>query len=75
MGNETTPLLQEESSLKEEEEREVHPSFEKYIECTICLVAFKNGEKVRVIPVCNHLFHEQCLEDWLRVRVKCPNCN
>ena len=31
--------------------------FQKYQDCTICLEPFKNGQKVILIPRCEHLFH------------------
>lgn len=34
-------------------------------ECVICMEQFKNGEKVRKIPTCRHLFHEKCIVQWL----------
>ena len=34
-----------------------HNSFVKYKECTICLIDFKEGDKVKIVPGCEHLFH------------------
>ena len=54
------PLLNEEtdalnqSSLSNSSRRN---SFIKYKECTICLIEFKDGDKVKIIPGCEHLFH------------------
>ena len=46
--------------------------------CTICIEDFKeNKSKVSVTP-CKHVFHYQCLSNWLFKNVKnpkCPNCN
>lgn len=52
-----------------------HQLFLKYQECTICLDAFKNGDKVKIMPQCHHLFHEKCCENWLDYKFRCPNCN
>ena len=49
--------------------------FEKYTDCTICLEAFKSGQKVKIIPGCQHLFHEKCCIQWLDYKMSCPNCN
>lgn len=50
-------------------------AFEKYKDCTICLEAFKNGDKVKLMPMCGHIFHEQCCVHWLEFKFSCPNCN
>ncbi|CAI0423811.1 unnamed protein product [Linum tenue] len=43
-------------------------------ECSICLGEFMDGEKVRVLPKCNHGFHVSCIDKWLLSRSSCPNC-
>ena len=43
-------------------------------ECPICLGDFANGEKVRVLPKCNHGFHVRCIDTWLLSHSSCPNC-
>ncbi|XP_071699297.1 RING-H2 finger protein ATL72-like [Rutidosis leptorrhynchoides] len=43
-------------------------------ECSICLGDFKDGEKVRVLPGCNHEFHVKCVDKWLVDHMSCPNC-
>nr|XP_043611537.1 RING-H2 finger protein ATL74-like [Erigeron canadensis] len=43
-------------------------------ECTICLGEFANGEKIRVLPECNHEFHVKCVDKWLKEHTSCPNC-
>ncbi|CAH1418683.1 unnamed protein product [Lactuca virosa] len=43
-------------------------------ECSICLGDFVNGEKVRVLPECNHEFHVKCVDKWLNEHASCPNC-
>jgi len=47
----------------------------KYKHCSICLTDFKQGEVVKVVPLCGHTFHKKCLEQWLVLRFRCPNCN
>ncbi|KAL4308652.1 hypothetical protein GQ457_01G024270 [Hibiscus cannabinus] len=44
------------------------------IECPICLGEFEDGEKVRVLPKCNHGFHVRCIDTWLVSHSSCPNC-
>lgn len=43
-------------------------------ECPICLGEFVDGEKVRVLPKCNHGFHVRCIDEWLASHSSCPNC-
>ncbi|CAL9110268.1 unnamed protein product [Musa acuminata var. zebrina] len=43
-------------------------------ECAICLSEFAPGERVRVLPGCNHGFHVHCIDRWLASRLSCPTC-
>lgn len=43
-------------------------------ECAICLAEFVEGEGVRVLPSCNHGFHMECVDKWLRSHSSCPTC-
>ncbi|BFG34139.1 hypothetical protein CerSpe_204130 [Prunus speciosa] len=42
-------------------------------ECSICLGEFKDGEKCRQLE-CEHAFHEECIDQWLRKKIQCPLC-
>ncbi|KAL6602815.1 hypothetical protein ACP70R_043176 [Stipagrostis hirtigluma subsp. patula] len=42
--------------------------------CSVCLGAFQRGETVRLLPVCLHLFHVQCIDPWLDANSTCPIC-
>ncbi|KDO69694.1 hypothetical protein CISIN_1g014400mg [Citrus sinensis] len=42
-------------------------------ECPICLEEFHVGNEVRGLP-CAHNFHIECIDEWLRLNVKCPRC-
>ncbi|XP_065875363.1 RING-H2 finger protein ATL78-like [Euphorbia lathyris] len=44
------------------------------IECVICLSEFTAGEKVRLLPKCNHGFHVRCIDKWLSSHSSCPKC-
>jgi len=44
------------------------------IECMICLSEFSKGEKVRILPKCNHGFHVRCIDKWLKAHSSCPKC-
>ncbi|XP_061376641.1 RING-H2 finger protein ATL66-like [Gastrolobium bilobum] len=43
-------------------------------ECCICLGEFRDGEKVKVLPACNHCFHCECVDKWLTHHSSCPLC-
>ncbi|PWA49712.1 Zinc finger, RING/FYVE/PHD-type [Artemisia annua] len=42
--------------------------------CTICLSDYKPKEEVRSIPDCNHYFHVDCIDEWLKLNATCPVC-
>lgn len=46
----------------------------KSTDCPICLGEFMDGEKVRVLPKCNHGFHVRCVDTWLLSHSSCPTC-
>ncbi|KAJ1704443.1 hypothetical protein LUZ63_004222 [Rhynchospora breviuscula] len=43
-------------------------------ECAICLSEVNEGEEVKLLPVCMHLFHKDCIELWLEKKRTCPVC-
>lgn len=43
-------------------------------ECVICLEDFEEGESCQVFPICNHIFHTNCIDHWLKNRPTCPLC-
>jgi len=43
-------------------------------DCPICLAEFGEGEKVRMLPNCNHCFHMECIDKWLTSHSSCPIC-
>lgn len=42
--------------------------------CVICLAEFEKGEKVRVLPRCKHVYHVECIDQWLLRALHCPIC-
>ena len=43
--------------------------------CSICIDEFEEGEKVRLLPLCGHAFHTECIMPWLKDRHGCcPLC-
>ncbi|CAD8055513.1 unnamed protein product [Paramecium sonneborni] len=77
--------MEKEKQLKEEKENQMMPEFlyseilEKFPglkndqECEICLNIFKTQERVR-ITYCTHIFHNNCIKQWLNKHKTCPMC-
>ncbi|CAL1391012.1 unnamed protein product [Linum trigynum] len=42
--------------------------------CSVCLSDFSEGEPVRALPVCSHVFHVACIDRWLLSHPNCPIC-
>ncbi|KAI3496967.1 hypothetical protein L1887_39346 [Cichorium endivia] len=42
--------------------------------CAICLRSFKNREEGRELPICKHVFHLECIDEWLIRSGSCPIC-
>lgn len=64
-----------ENDLKPRKYKEESNEF--HTNCTICLEDFKPESKV-VTLLCKHVFHFECIKDWIKKQKgdpKCPNCN
>ncbi|KAF8390388.1 hypothetical protein HHK36_024914 [Tetracentron sinense] len=44
------------------------------VDCAVCLENFNMGDKCRLLPICNHIFHAQCVDSWLLKKPICPIC-
>lgn len=42
--------------------------------CSICLSEYKPKETLKTIPECQHCFHVDCIDEWLRLNASCPIC-
>ena len=49
----------------------IKPDKNNKIECPICL---DKNDKLWVTTRCNHRFHRDCLNEWLKISDKCPIC-
>nr|XP_027070929.1 E3 ubiquitin-protein ligase ATL9-like [Coffea arabica] len=50
-----------------------HNNF-KRSECCICLGLYEDEDVLKVMPDCLHIFHSDCVDEWLRSRSTCPLC-
>ncbi|XP_065635232.1 RING-H2 finger protein ATL29-like [Quercus suber] len=44
------------------------------LECAICLLEFEDDSLLRFLPVCHHVFHQECIDLWLESHKTCPVC-
>lgn len=44
-----------------------------YKTCSICLEELVIGTDAKKLA-CNHAFHQECVDPWLKIRSVCPNC-
>ncbi|XP_044466522.1 RING-H2 finger protein ATL29 [Mangifera indica] len=44
------------------------------LECAICLAEFEDDDMLRLITLCYHVFHQECIDLWLRSHKTCPVC-
>ncbi|XP_010442867.1 PREDICTED: putative RING-H2 finger protein ATL21A [Camelina sativa] len=42
--------------------------------CAICLSEYEPKETLRTIPPCQHCFHADCIDEWLKLNGTCPVC-
>ncbi|XBH95255.1 hypothetical protein VPH35_085848 [Triticum aestivum] len=42
--------------------------------CSVCLDNYGDGDVLRMLPDCGHLFHRECVDPWLRKHPTCPVC-
>lgn len=42
--------------------------------CSICLGDYTESDMLRLLPHCDHLFHLDCVDPWLRMHSTCPIC-
>ncbi|KAK7266138.1 hypothetical protein RIF29_18778 [Crotalaria pallida] len=44
------------------------------VDCAVCLENLIAGDKCRLLPMCKHSFHAQCVDTWLLKTPLCPIC-
>ncbi|GAV71797.1 zf-RING_2 domain-containing protein, partial [Cephalotus follicularis] len=43
-------------------------------DCAVCLSKFESNDQLRLLPLCCHAFHCQCIDTWLASNQTCPLC-
>ena len=46
----------------------------KETECAICLEEFQRNDIIKEFYKCKHIFHKECLKNWLKRSNECPLC-
>jgi hypothetical protein len=72
---------EEEEKLSPEEIRDIINSIGAFkfedkgtdANCAICMDKLKGGQMVKGLQ-CMHKFHSKCINDWLKIKLKCPLC-
>ncbi|KAJ4957721.1 hypothetical protein NE237_024832 [Protea cynaroides] len=44
------------------------------LECAVCLAEFEDNDELRLLTVCNHVFHPECIDLWFGNHTTCPLC-
>ncbi|KAK4269844.1 hypothetical protein QN277_022951 [Acacia crassicarpa] len=42
--------------------------------CAVCLSKFEQQDLLRLLPLCCHAFHVECIDTWLQSNLTCPLC-
>ncbi|CAN4121045.1 unnamed protein product [Withania somnifera] len=43
-------------------------------DCAVCLGEFQDGEWLKHLPYCSHVFHVACIDTWFQIHSSCPLC-
>ncbi|KAI4975278.1 hypothetical protein ZWY2020_048885 [Hordeum vulgare] len=42
--------------------------------CAICLEVFAHQDICSKVPTCQHVFHRDCIDPWIKCNTTCPLC-
>ena len=50
-----------------------HIDTSTFFQCGICMDSFREDEKIKKLT-CDHIFHIECMSQWLQTKKTCPFC-
>lgn len=68
-----TELCGRDSGVADDKAEEERDREDEDCTCTICITAVEYGDRVPVLR-CGHLFHAECLSEWILNKNLCPLC-
>ena len=42
--------------------------------CPICMAGIEDLETGCMVTPCDHVFHDECLQQWMDIKMECPTC-
>lgn len=73
---ERMPVTKYSSFLEKSEGRFDDSCEEATSPCAVCLALVNASDEVRELSNCSHIFHIECLDDWVdQGRITCPLCS
>ncbi|KAJ2766474.1 hypothetical protein IWQ57_004345, partial [Coemansia nantahalensis] len=72
-GAHAPPPASDEAILKLPKRQILAAEADGKLECGICMDEYSAGDMVLTLP-CKHLYHEECIDHWLKMNGTCPIC-
>jgi len=73
--NPSSPFRHTRINFDEKVKREIFSeNSEKSEKCNICLEAINHGDQITRLDNCKHIYHYDCIMQWVRVKNSCPTC-
>jgi len=70
----TIPKNNDEESAAGQGDNNNGPPDETHSTCVICLNDYEEGEEIVRAEKCHHMYHKECLLNWLAQHDICPYC-
>ncbi|KRX09850.1 hypothetical protein PPERSA_02722 [Pseudocohnilembus persalinus] len=65
--------IQSGNDEKLKNEKQENQEKKQFIQCSICFDDYEENQFVRILE-CQHNFHKECVDDWLKQKSNCPLC-